>query len=229
MGCCASPTLPAETLTQAGQTCNSFSVEFQPHFSSRPACHAINRPDACPQRLGLPHLGQCSSSPSQAALQQVTRAVACRVNAVCPGPILTEGTQRHADSQGVSLEAACQDMIGRMVMPRWVMQTATTSHSVCWDMTGHMIMPGCALETGRDCLFHGFSRQLEYLTGSCLPDYGGTHAKASNSALVGTKPCHRATMRLRWCRLLSRRGGGGSPTGCAVEASRGSTMLLAFF
>ena len=56
--------------------------------------------------------------------------MACRVNAVCPGPILTEGTQRHADSQGVSLEAACQDMIGRMVMPRWVTRTARTTHCI---------------------------------------------------------------------------------------------------
>eukprot|EP00891_Asterochloris_glomerata_P003817 jgi/Astpho2/3817/Aster-x1174 len=64
-------------------------------------------------------------SSSKGAVMQMTRCSAVdlaqhniRVNAVCPGPILTEGTQRHADSQGVSLEAACQDMIGRMVMPR---------------------------------------------------------------------------------------------------------------
>ena len=60
--------------------------------------------------------------------------MACRVNAVCPGPILTEGTQRHADSQGVSLEAACQDMIGRMVMPRWVMRAAPTT---AFSLPGH--------------------------------------------------------------------------------------------
>ena len=76
--------------------------------------------------------------------------MACRVNAVCPGPILTEGTQRHADSQGVSLEAACQDMVGRMVMPRWVMQAAATlTGGACEDLIGRMTMPRWALQTGR--------------------------------------------------------------------------------
>lgn len=79
-----------------------------------------------PPASSLPHVGPSSSPHSQPALKQVRGPVASRVNAVCPGPILTEGTQRHADSQGVSLEAACQDMIGRMVMPRWVMHTTPT-------------------------------------------------------------------------------------------------------
>ena len=101
--------ISASALDQARQTC-------------------YQQANCMPSALGLPHLGPCSSPHSQPALNQVWEPVACRVNAVCPGPILTEGTQRHADSQGVSLEAACQDMIGRMVMPRWVKHTATASY-----------------------------------------------------------------------------------------------------
>lgn len=42
-----------------------------------------------------------------------------RVNAVCPGPILTEGTKRHAASEGKSVEEAVKEMTSHMIMPRW--------------------------------------------------------------------------------------------------------------
>ncbi len=42
----------------------------------------------------------------------------CRVNAVCPGPILTEGTKRHAASEGKSVEEAVKEMTSHMIMPR---------------------------------------------------------------------------------------------------------------
>ena len=61
------------------------------------------------------------------AIIQMTRCAALdsakhgvRVNAVCPGPILTEGTARHAASLGVSLEQACADMTSRQILPRRV-------------------------------------------------------------------------------------------------------------
>ena len=41
-----------------------------------------------------------------------------RVNAVCPGPILTDGTARHAASLGISLEVAIADMTSRQILPR---------------------------------------------------------------------------------------------------------------
>ncbi len=44
--------------------------------------------------------------------------LACRVNAICPGPTLTEGTKRHAASQGKSLEEAVKEMTSHMIMPR---------------------------------------------------------------------------------------------------------------
>ena len=44
----------------------------------------------------------------------------CRVNAVCPGPTLTEGTKRHAASQGKSIDEACTEMTSHMIMPRFV-------------------------------------------------------------------------------------------------------------
>ena len=41
-----------------------------------------------------------------------------RVNAVCPGPILTDGTKRHAQMLGVTLEEACREMTSRQIIPR---------------------------------------------------------------------------------------------------------------
>ena len=45
-----------------------------------------------------------------------------RVNAICPGPTLTEGTRRHAASQGKSMDEACKEMTSHMIMPRSVLQ-----------------------------------------------------------------------------------------------------------
>lgn len=61
------------------------------------------------------------------AIIQMTRCAALdsakwgvRVNAVCPGPILTDGTKRHAAMLGVSLEEACADMTSHQIIPRLV-------------------------------------------------------------------------------------------------------------
>lgn len=43
-----------------------------------------------------------------------------RVNAVCPGPILTDGTQRHANMLAVTLEEACAEMTSHQIIPRCV-------------------------------------------------------------------------------------------------------------
>ncbi len=62
--------------------------------------------------------GMCTYSATKAAILALTRctAIDCgphgiRVNAICPGPILTEATKRHADSQvregGWGRRAAC--------------------------------------------------------------------------------------------------------------------------
>ena len=54
------------------------------------------------------------------AYAQYDQLLAClfRVNAVCPGPTLTEGTKRHAASQGKSLQEAVKEMTSHMIMPR---------------------------------------------------------------------------------------------------------------
>lgn len=64
-------------------------------------------------------------SSTKAAVNEMTRCCALdlgkhsiRVNAVCPGPTLTEGTKRHAASQGKSLEEAVKEMTSHMIMPR---------------------------------------------------------------------------------------------------------------
>ena len=41
-----------------------------------------------------------------------------RVNAVCPGPILTEGTARHAANEGKSVEEICADMTSGLILRR---------------------------------------------------------------------------------------------------------------
>lgn len=41
-----------------------------------------------------------------------------RVNAVCPGPILTEGTARHAANEGKSVEEICADMTSGLILKR---------------------------------------------------------------------------------------------------------------
>lgn len=64
-------------------------------------------------------------SSTKAAVNEMTRCCALdlgkhsiRVNAVCPGPILTEGTKRHAASEGKSVEEAVKEMTSHMIMPR---------------------------------------------------------------------------------------------------------------
>ena len=46
----------------------------------------------------------------------------CSVNAVCPGPILTDATKKHAALQGISIEAAVEKMTGHMIIPRYVLK-----------------------------------------------------------------------------------------------------------
>ena len=64
-------------------------------------------------------------STSKAAQLHMTRLVALdegkhgiRVNAVCPGPILTDGTRRHAKDLGQSLEKVCADMVSNLAIKR---------------------------------------------------------------------------------------------------------------
>ncbi len=66
-----------------------------------------------------------NSIPPAGAIIQMTRCAALdsakhgiRVNAVCPGPILTEGTARHAALLGVTLEEACAEMTSHQILPR---------------------------------------------------------------------------------------------------------------
>ena len=42
----------------------------------------------------------------------------CRVNTVCPGPILTDGTARHAASEGKSVEDLCSEMASHLILKR---------------------------------------------------------------------------------------------------------------
>ncbi|CAL8468178.1 g7717 [Coccomyxa elongata] len=64
-------------------------------------------------------------STSKGAVLQLTRCSALdlgshgvRVNAVCPGPILTDGTARHAASVGQLTEALCQEMTAPLILKR---------------------------------------------------------------------------------------------------------------
>lgn len=64
-------------------------------------------------------------STSKAAQLHMTRLVALdegkhgiRVNAVAPGPILTDGTRKHAADLGESLEKVCADMVAGLAIPR---------------------------------------------------------------------------------------------------------------
>ena len=43
---------------------------------------------------------------------------ACRVNAVCPGPILTDASEAHAASVGKSLEELCEEMTRPLILQR---------------------------------------------------------------------------------------------------------------
>ena len=45
---------------------------------------------------------------------------ACRVNAVCPGPILTDASEAHAASVGKSLEELCEEMTRPLILQRMV-------------------------------------------------------------------------------------------------------------
>ncbi len=62
------------------------------------------------------------------AILQLTRCAALdaaaagvRVNAVCPGPIMTPGTQAHAESQGKTLEDTCSEMTQQLIIKRHVL------------------------------------------------------------------------------------------------------------
>lgn len=64
-------------------------------------------------------------STTKAAQLHMTRLVALdegrhgiRVNAVCPGPILTDGTRKHAADLGESLEKVCADMVAGLAIKR---------------------------------------------------------------------------------------------------------------
>ena len=55
---------------------------------------------------------------STTAVDLTVLCARCRVNAVCPGPIMTEATQRHADSQGKPLEDICREMTDLLILKR---------------------------------------------------------------------------------------------------------------
>jgi NAD(P)-dependent dehydrogenase (short-subunit alcohol dehydrogenase family) len=64
-------------------------------------------------------------SVTKAAVLQMTRNVAMdvgafniRVNAVCPGPILTDATAKHAAGQGKTVEAVVAELTGHLVIKR---------------------------------------------------------------------------------------------------------------
>jgi NAD(P)-dependent dehydrogenase (short-subunit alcohol dehydrogenase family) len=64
-------------------------------------------------------------STTKAAILQMTRNIAIdvgkdgiRVNAVCPGPILTEATTRHAKGVGKTLEEVVADLTGHLILKR---------------------------------------------------------------------------------------------------------------
>ena len=42
----------------------------------------------------------------------------CRVNALCPGPILTDASEAHAASVGKSLEELCEEMTRPLILQR---------------------------------------------------------------------------------------------------------------
>lgn len=69
--------------------------------------------------------GICTYSTTKAAVLALTRctAIDCgpygiRVNAVCPGPILTDATRKHADSCGKSVDDMVAEMTSHMVQHR---------------------------------------------------------------------------------------------------------------
>ncbi|KIZ04577.1 short-chain dehydrogenase/reductase SDR [Monoraphidium neglectum] len=64
-------------------------------------------------------------SASKGAILQLTRCCALdlgqhgiRVNAVCPGPILTEATEKHAHSQGKAPDQIMNEMKGGLIIQR---------------------------------------------------------------------------------------------------------------
>ncbi|GAB5034642.1 short-chain dehydrogenase reductase sdr [Nannochloropsis oceanica] len=69
--------------------------------------------------------GMCTYSATKAAILALTRctAIDCgpygiRVNAICPGPILTEATKKHADSQGKNMDDMVSELTGHMIQHR---------------------------------------------------------------------------------------------------------------
>ena len=74
------------------------------------------------ENISHQHAPLCASA---GAILQMSRCVALdagkhgiRVNAVCPGPILTEGTRRHAASQGKTMDEIVSEMTGHMIIHR---------------------------------------------------------------------------------------------------------------
>mmetsp|Transcript_20688 Transcript_20688/g.62349 ORF Transcript_20688/g.62349 Transcript_20688/m.62349 type:complete len:233 (-) Transcript_20688:180-878(-) len=83
----------------------------------------VNLASGCSSFIAQPAFVPYSTT--KGAIMQMTRCAALdsakwgvRVNAVCPGPILTEGTARHAKMLGVSVEQACQEMTRNQILPR---------------------------------------------------------------------------------------------------------------
>lgn len=73
-------------------------------------------------------VGQESFAPyavSKAAISQLTRNVAAdvgkdniRVNVVCPGPVLTDGTARHAASVGKTIQEVTDELTAHLILKR---------------------------------------------------------------------------------------------------------------
>lgn len=64
-------------------------------------------------------------STTKGAILQMTRCTAMdggkhgiRVNAVCPGPILTEATEKHAASEGKTVDALVEEMSSQLIVKR---------------------------------------------------------------------------------------------------------------
>ena len=67
----------------------------------------------------------CNSLDATGAILQLTRCAALdaagagvRINAVCPGPIMTPRTQAHAESQGKTLEDTVAEMTQQLIIKR---------------------------------------------------------------------------------------------------------------
>ncbi|KAK9845875.1 hypothetical protein WJX81_004790 [Elliptochloris bilobata] len=99
-------------------------------------------------------------SMGKAAVMQLSRCAALdlgkhgiRVNTVAPGPILTDGTRRHAESSGQALEVLCEEMTCKQIIQRM----------------------GTVDEVAAAVAFLA-SGDASYITGSCLTVDGGLTA-----------------------------------------------------